>query len=204
MELKYLSPFDLVPNTWNSNKVERKEFEKLKESLIRYGAFKAVTCRELTDGSLEILGGYHRVEAAKELGWTEIPVTILKDISDDKAKEIGLIDNTRYGEDDRELLDKLLDELTDLDGLTAILPEEEIDLDIEDDFLKDVEEEEETETEEKDETHRTLKLKLEIDKAEEIEAILKDIAEDHDYKYRDGYSNLGDALYHALILDKLA
>jgi ParB-like chromosome segregation protein Spo0J len=204
MQLKELDPSLLKPNPWNSNKVSKTEFEKLKKSLTRYGAFKPVVVRELKDGSLQIIGGYHRCEAAKALGWTKIPVVNLGAIDDDQAKEIGLIDNTRYGEDDKELLDKLLSELGDLSALESIMPEEVLaDLETEDTLLEALETEKTAASdEEKPETHKTLKMKLEIDKYDEIETILLRVAGDHDYKYSDGYSNLGDALYHILVLEK--
>ncbi len=201
MNLIEVNPKLLIPNEWNSNKVDPKAFEKLKQSLVRHGAFKPVLCREVEDGVLQVLGGYHRTKAAIELGWESIPVLNLGEVSDTKAREIGLIDNVRYGEDDQELLDKILDELTDLDGFNAVMPEIDIDALLEEEF--DLEEEMEDEKPEpKEELFKTLKFKLDIDKAEEIEAILSKVAYDHDYSYSDGYANFADALYHILVLDK--
>lgn len=205
MNLSNLDPFKLQPNPWNSNRVDRKAFEKLKESLLRYGAFKPIVVREVSDGTLQIVGGYHRNEAAKELGWALVPVINLGELSDDRAKEIGLIDNTRYGEDDKELLDKILDELTDLDALEAVLPEDkEVELDLDDEILTSMAEEEieALREEREDDGSKVIKIKLPTEKAEEIERILKRVADDHDYKYRDGYTNYGDALYHVLILER--
>jgi ParB family chromosome partitioning protein len=204
MELSNLNPTLLQPNPWNSNKVQRKEFDKLKLSLQNYGAFKPIVVRTLADGTLQIVGGYHRNEAAKELGWSSVPVVNLGELSEAKAKEIGLIDNTRYGEDDQELLDTILAEIDDLDAFEAMMPEDTLVDMLEEDPLIGEVEELAKDREEKPETHKTLKFKLETDKAEEIEAILSVIAYDHDYKYSDGHSNFGDALYHALVLGKLA
>jgi ParB family chromosome partitioning protein len=198
MILQELNPATLQPNPWNSNKVAKNEFAKLKQSLTTYGAFKPIVVRELPDGTLQIIGGYHRNEAAKDLGWSKVPVVNLGPISDEKAKEIGLIDNTRYGEDDKELLEAILEEIGDM---SAILPELDIiEIDMEDSLLEEVERE--VEAKEPDETHKTIKLKFEIDKAEEIEAILSKVAYDHDYKYSDGHSNFADALYHILVLER--
>lgn len=189
------SPFDLVKNPWNSNRVDRENFEKLKVSMKTLGAFKPIVCRELTDGSLQILGGFHRVEAAKELGWTEIDVYNLGRLDDNKAKEISLIDNTRYGKDDEELLAKLLEEM-DTTGLDLILPEaEELELPETDTEI------EETEIKERDDEFKTLRFRLETDKAEEIEAILNDVCKAHGYKLIDGYNDLAMGLYHLLVLE---
>lgn len=202
MELLHINPFKLAPNPWNSNKVGRAAFEKLKQSLTKHGAFKPIVVRELADGTLEILGGYHRNEAVKELGWEEVPVLNLGKVSEDRAKEIGLIDNTRYGEDDKELLDKLLAEM-DLDSLDATLPDGELfELTPEDTELEEMLEEGVREVEEKEDTHRTIKIRLELDEADEVEDLLLKVAADHDYKFSDGYSDFGKALYHILFLEK--
>jgi ParB/RepB/Spo0J family partition protein len=129
----------LVPNPWNSNHISDPENErKLKESLTRYGFFKPVLVREREDGSLEILGGEHRWRAARELGYSQVPVANLGHVDDKTAKEIGLLDNGRYGEDNTIELAALLDELgTDIAGILpysdaevqSILKAAEIDLD---------------------------------------------------------------------------
>lgn len=204
MSFSYTSPFDLEANPWNSNKVERPAFEKLKKSLERHGSFKPIVIRTLKSGKFQVLGGFHRVEAAKELGWKEVPTFNVGEIDDSRAKEIALLDNTRYGKDDEELLDKLLSEIDDLEALAGILPETALEMDFLDDPMSEVEEIEKEIEELKtpDETHKTLKFKLDIDKAEEIEAVLKEIAETNEYHYSDGYPNLGEALYHKLVIEK--
>jgi hypothetical protein len=192
-----MSPHSLVPNKWNSNKVDRKNFEKLKLSLQNLGSFKPVIAREV--GSyLEIIGGYHRCEAAKELGFPEIPVINLGSIDDQRAKEIGLVDNTRYGEDDTELLAKLLDEI-DQDLMADIIPEAPVELPTLGDATSELAEGLKREAELED-SHKVLRFRLEIDKAEEIEALLSRIAHEKNIRYPDGYSNFSEALYHALII----
>lgn len=197
MKMLECSPFDLIPNKWNTNKVDRDNFEKLKKSLTALGNFKPVVCRETRTGALEILGGFHRVEAAKELGWLTVPVINLGSIDDNKAKEISLVDNTRYGKDDAEALAKLLDEM-DTDLLEIVLPEEEtIELpepELEPDMGED-------KLIEKDDDFKTLRFRLEIDKAEEIEAILHNLCRDKGFKLIDGYNDTAQALYHILVIE---
>ena len=199
MELKQINPFELIPNEWNANKVDRENFEKLKKSLQGLGSFKPVICRE-KDGKLQILGGFHRTEAAKELGFPTVPVINLGDIDDDRAKEISLVDNTRYGEDDVELLAKLLDEM-DTELLTDIMPDAPVNLDISDTDLEDLDKELRKEREE-DENTKVLRFRLDLDKAEEIESILDKVAYVNNYKRGDGYADFSEALYHVLVLDK--
>lgn len=195
MELKNISPFELRANPWNSNKVDRPAFQKLKASLQSLGSFKPILVRETALG-FEIIGGYHRCEAAKELGFKTVPVINLGAIDDQRAKEIGLVDNTRYGEDDTELLSKLLDEV-DQELLADILPDAPVELPDIDDSTSELDDGLGDTTED---THKTLKFKLEIGKAEEVEAILSKIAQEKKLRYPDGYSNFSEALYHALVL----
>jgi ParB family chromosome partitioning protein len=67
-------PVELLhPNPWNTNVVTPENEKRIEESIKRLGLFKPVTVRELTDGRLEILGGQHRWEAARRLGYKEVP-----------------------------------------------------------------------------------------------------------------------------------
>ena len=90
----------LRPNPWNTNAVSPENEEKLRRSIERFGVFKPIICRELPGGTLEILGGEHRWQTAREMGLDTVPVVNLGAVSDERAKEIGLVDNGRYGEDD--------------------------------------------------------------------------------------------------------
>jgi ParB family transcriptional regulator, chromosome partitioning protein len=102
----------LQPNPWNTNRItDPANAEKLRESLRRFGAFKPIIVRTLNGGQLEILGGEHRWIAAQEIGLKEVPVVNLGLVDDKRAKEIGLVDNGRYGEDDALGLQGLLKDL---------------------------------------------------------------------------------------------
>lgn len=199
MELHTISPFDLVPNPWNTNRVDRENFDKLKKSLQSLGSFKPVVVRQV-EGKFQILGGYHRVEAAKELSFPTVPIINLGEIDDDRAKEISLVDNTRYGEDDTELLAKLLEDM-DTELLTDIMPDIPVTLESVDAELDDLDKELRKEREE-DENTKVLRFRLDLDKAEEIESILDKVAFVNNYKRGDGYADFSEALYHALVLDK--
>jgi ParB-like chromosome segregation protein Spo0J len=197
MELKNISPFELQANPWNSNRVDRDNFEKLKKSLQSLSCFKPVVARELSDGSLQILGGYHRNEAAKELGFPTVPVVIIGKLDDDRAKEISLVDNTRYGQDDAEALAKLLDSF-ETDLLEEILPEASV-LDIPEtaDALARLDEELKA-TREAEDDFKVLKFRLSNEKAEEVESLLMSEARRLNFKYPDGYFNLNEALHFVI------
>lgn len=197
MELIKANPFDLQKNSWNSNVVDRDNFEKLKKSIERVGSFKPIIVREVGT-KFEILGGYHRNEAAKELGLKEVEALNLGVISEQQAKEISIIDNTRYGTDDSKLLEDLINSM-DAESLSLVMPDIELDIEIvemEDSTPDDMIESSMGESE-----HgiKVLKFRYEdLDKADEVEDALLKIAKDKDLYYKDGYANLSEALYEAL------
>lgn len=92
---------NLRPNPWNTNSVGAQNFEKLKGSIEKLGFFKPILVRELDGGIFEILGGEHRWRAAMEQGISTVPVISVGKINDLVAKQMSLVDNERYGEDDQ-------------------------------------------------------------------------------------------------------
>lgn len=111
LKIEYIDPSDLKPNPWNSNRVGPDMETRLESSLKKFGFVKPVICRELQDGSLQIIGGEHRTRKAIELGIAEVPVVVLKGVDDKRAKALGLADNGRYGDDDALLLGDILRDL---------------------------------------------------------------------------------------------
>jgi ParB family transcriptional regulator, chromosome partitioning protein len=118
----HLAPQQLTPNPWNTNEVSPDNEAKIEASIQRLGMFKPIVVRTLADGTLQILGGSHRRDAAIRLGMDEVPVINLGSINDQKAKEVGLVDNSRYGADDSIALASLLDTLGSPEDLGSFLP----------------------------------------------------------------------------------
>ena len=112
---------ELRPNPWNTNHVSPENESKIEESLNRYGFIRPLIVRASEDG-FEILGGQHRWQVAARMGFETVPVIDLGNIDDKTAKEIGLVDNGRYGEDDTLALADLLKELGDVSELSSFLP----------------------------------------------------------------------------------
>lgn len=112
----------LRANPYNTNVVSPNNEEKIKESIRRFGFFKPILVRTLSDGSMEIVGGEHRWQAAKDLGFDHVDVIDLGEIDDIKAKQISLIDNGRYGQDDNYKLAELLSEIGTLEDLSTFMP----------------------------------------------------------------------------------
>lgn len=121
-ELLYLDPAALTPNPWNTNVVAPDNEAKIDASLKRLKMFKPIIVRTLEDGTRQILGGAHRRDSAIRLGLAEVPVMNLGAVTDQQAKEIGLVDNGRYGNDDSVQLAALLDELGAPEDLAEFLP----------------------------------------------------------------------------------
>ena len=72
----------------NFNKVE---IEELAQSIKREGLLQPILVRKYNDG-YQIIAGERRWQACKSLGMKEIPIRI-KDVADDKALELALIEN---------------------------------------------------------------------------------------------------------------
>lgn len=199
----------LRPNPWNTNIVSPGNETKLKSSIERHGLYKPVICRELDDGSLEILGGEHRWHSARELGLESIPVVNLGKVSDERAKEIGLIDNARYGEDDALALAELLKELGDPEEIMSILPIDDKDLEtifaatsIALDDLDGTDGEElpdlHSEVGKPLKTHQIMRFKVPIEDAEWVQKAIETTMNSQGYLDDDAMSNAGNALIHLL------
>lgn len=114
IQIEYFPPEDLKPNPWNSNHMGPEMEARLESSIKEFNFIKPVLCRRLIDGSLQIIGGEHRCSKAVEMGITSVPVVVLENIDDKRAKALGLADNGRYGQDDTLKLSEILGDLGDL------------------------------------------------------------------------------------------
>lgn len=198
----------LKPSHWNPNVVSPDNEHKLEESLKRHGFFKPALVRELADGSLEIVGGQHRIEAAQRLGYKEVPVVNLGQISDKKAQELCLLDNGRYGADNTLQLAEILEGLGGVDELAAFMPYSETDLasifssvnialgDLE---LPDLDEDVPSLPREKPlQTHQILRFKVPVDDVQDITDLIERTIKVQKFTESDSLTNAGDALVFLL------
>jgi hypothetical protein len=204
----------LRKNPWNTNRVSPDNELKIRKSLERNGMFKPIVVRETpVVGVYEILGGEHRWEQAIELGESEVPVANLGVISDKQAKEIGLIDNARYGADDTLGLAEILKEIGDVPELQGFLPYGQADIDaifsasvialddleIDENFEKSADTEEDSAPLPKvPKTHAVMRFKIPLGDAERLTAAIAKTQKDHGYTTEDDLTNAGDALVHLL------
>lgn len=99
----------------NPRQINKTRFEKLKKSIVDFP--EMLQLREIVvvkHGKIYVcIGGNMRLEAAKELGHTEIPAKVApSDWPIEKLAEFAIKDNVAFGEDD---LDILANEWTEFD-----------------------------------------------------------------------------------------
>lgn len=191
----------LKPNPWNTNIVPPENEAKIDASLKRLGFFKPITVRQLDDGSFQILGGQHRWESARRLGHKHVPIFNVGKVSDAKAKEIGLADNARYGEDDTFALAGLLKELG-VEDLQSFLPYDEADfasifaaesISLESLDLDDKTPSPELAAASAAATHQIMRLKVPVEDVAWITAVLEKRMRDRNYTTEDSQTNAGNA-----------
>lgn len=206
---------ELRPNSFNPNRVSAENERKIRASIQRNGIFKPIIVREVAgiDG-YEILGGQHRWEQARELGYETVPVANLGVITDSRAKEICLIDNARYGSDDTLSLSEILKDIGEIDTIQEFLPYGDTDLaaifsatniDLEtlnipenDDISLGIEPETEAPVTKVAKTHAIMRFKVSNQDAERLTALIARTQKQHDYRHEEQLINAGDALIHLL------
>lgn len=201
----------LRPNPWNTNSVGAQNFEKLKGSIEKLGFFKPILARELDGGQFEILGGEHRWRAAMEQGISTVPVISVGKISDLVAKQMSLVDNERYGEDDQVALQRLIEEIqSELDyQLSEIAPyddelaatlarESAIELEMLEALSRGDEEPIEKDSREKAERvgaeHQTMRFKVTFDASDRVTETIKSIIKEQAINTGNDMENAGEAL----------
>lgn len=118
-------PIDkLRPNAWNPNVQDEETFRHELASIRRFGFVDPVICR--LDGAMyEIIDGEHRWRAARELGYTELPVYDVGPIATHEAKQLTIVLNELRGKPQPKKLAEILRDLlsgSTLDELTEVLP----------------------------------------------------------------------------------
>ncbi|SER26523.1 ParB/RepB/Spo0J family partition protein/type I secretion C-terminal target domain (VC_A0849 subclass) [Faunimonas pinastri] len=206
-----LDPALLRANDWNTNFVSPENETKLDEAIKRFGFFKPIIVREVGD-DYEILGGEHRWESAQRLGLKEVPVMNLGPIDDQKAKEISLADNARYGADDTLSLADLLKDIGTADDLQQFLPYTDADitsifssvdialdeLELDENFDKSAEIEEPPAAK-APKTHTVMRFKVSIGDSERLTALIAQTQKRFGYTSSDDLTNAGDALIHLVM-----
>jgi len=95
---------ELRASEYNPRKHSKEQADQLKESIKRFGMVDPVICNSAPERNNVIIGGHFRVEVAKEMGMTNVPVVYVQITDIDKEKELNLRLNKNVGEFDLELL----------------------------------------------------------------------------------------------------
>lgn len=203
MTQQFANPADLQPNPWNTNVVSPENEAKIDESIRRFGFIKPIIVRQI-GSTLEILGGAHRRDAAIRLGLTSVPIFNLGYVDDTKAKEIGLIDNARYGDDDTLGLAQLLSELGTPEDLALFLPYTDADFDsifssttiaLDDiDIPDDAGSAAPSPKVPTVQTHQVMRFKVPADDCPDIQAKIEKVMKRQGFSESDALTNAGDAL----------
>ncbi|MFT4064297.1 ParB/RepB/Spo0J family partition protein [Paraburkholderia sp.] len=203
-----VAPERLKHNGWNTNVVSPENEAKIDASIRRLGLFKPIICRELADGTLEILGGAHRRDSAIRLKMPEVQVINLGRLDDKRAKEIGLVDNGRYGNDDTLRLAELLDGLGSPDDLATFMPYTDADfasifssvnIDLDDLDIPDDDGSPSALPKEKPvQTHTILRFKVPVEDAATITDQIEATMKAQRFTEDDALTNAGHALVHLI------
>lgn len=220
MKFEHLDPRTIEPSPWNANVVSHENEEKLRASIERHGMFKPLIVRLLPGDqgfgpTVQCIGGWHRCEQAIELGYETVPVVNLGVVSDEKAKEISLADNARYGIDDTLKLSGLLEDLDasivesimpwthrDIEALTASIAVNIDDLDLDENIsLTDGHDDDQDEVSapKAQKTHQLMKFRVSIADAQKISALIAQTMKDEGFTAGDDMSNAGDSLAFLLL-----
>lgn len=205
-QLLLLAPASLKSNPWNTNVVSPDNEAKLEESIRRRGMFKPIVVRELDDGSFQILGGEHRNQIAARIGIKLVPVFSVGKIDEKAAQEIGLLDNSRYGDDDALQLAELMEGLGNADELATFMPYTEADIasifssvNIALDSLDLSPSDEEPPTlptEKPIQTHQIIRFKVPVDDVANITELVERTMKEQKFTEEDSLANAGDALVY--------
>jgi ParB-like chromosome segregation protein Spo0J len=118
LELRVLPIDQLKPATYNPRKVLRPSspaYRKLKASIAEFGLVEPLVWNELTG---HVVGGHARLAVLRELGVTEVPVSVVRlDDKREKALNIVLNNQEAQGRYDPTKLAVVLEELEGLPEL---------------------------------------------------------------------------------------
>ena len=120
-------------NKENPRYIKDHKFEKLKQSLKDFP--EMLELRPIVvDSDLMILGGNMRYQAAKDIGMSEVFITVADGLTDEQKREFIIKDNASFGDWDWDLLANNWSDIELGDwGVDVWQPEEEVDYSILDD-----------------------------------------------------------------------
>lgn len=104
IKVDYVHASSLIMANYNPRTHTKEQSTQLRESIRRFGLVDPAICNKAAGRENIIIGGHFRVEVAKELGITEIPVVYVNIPELEREKELNLRLNKNTGNFDLELL----------------------------------------------------------------------------------------------------
>lgn len=105
--MKTIELHRLEPNPNNPRKLKREQLEKLKRSIAEFPAMlqkRPLVAVSNGKGGYTVIGGNMRLQAARALGFTELPVIIADDFSKEERERFVIADNVNFGGWDWDVL----------------------------------------------------------------------------------------------------
>lgn len=107
-EISYINIKQLSLLESNPRKITKAQFQKLCKSLEDDSSFfdcRPCLVNHITDtGKMLVYAGNQRLQAAKKLGWKEVPCIVDENLSEEVMKARIVKDNAHYGEFDWDIL----------------------------------------------------------------------------------------------------
>jgi hypothetical protein len=112
---------EIKENPDNPRKIKKEQLDKLKKSITDFP--EMLNMRPIVvDINNVVLGGNMRLLALKELGYTEVPVIKVEELTPDQKKQFIVKDNVNYGEWDWDMLNSANWNLNYLDNWGLDIP----------------------------------------------------------------------------------
>lgn len=105
---------DLVPSEYNPRKISGFDFDKLKDSIKKFGLPVPIVANSRKERMNVVIGGHQRLKAAQELGMKTVPVVYV-DLSEKDEKILNLSLNRISGEFDDTMLKSIFSGMTKAD-----------------------------------------------------------------------------------------
>lgn len=127
MEIKNVKISKLKGYHQNNKRHPQEQIDELKKSLTAYGFIQPI----VVDKENVVIIGHGRLEAAKQLAYTEVPTVQLDNLTEEQTRRLRLLDN-RLSDLAEYDIDNIMFELDDLDDpeLNALfkdlIPDEEL------------------------------------------------------------------------------
>lgn len=111
MKILKIKITDITPNSFNPNEMEERQYKKLIHKIKSVGYTQPIEVRLIKNGQYEVVDGYHRYKACKELGMKDIEC-VISEYNDEQAKIENIAKNKIRGLSDPTKLALIIAELS--------------------------------------------------------------------------------------------